>query len=79
MKPRLVPADQARQAAAAFGPGSVPPWDKAAWTDPEADDHRPPWRSRALRPLRPLVGIAVRAVRIMLDTQDCFAPGRYRV
>jgi hypothetical protein len=34
--PRLVPADQAREAAAAFGSGSVPPWDKAAWTDPEA-------------------------------------------
>jgi len=36
VKPRLVPADQAREAAAAFGSGSVPPWDKAAWTDPEA-------------------------------------------
>jgi hypothetical protein len=32
----LVSADQARTAGARFGPGSIPPWQKQAWDDPEA-------------------------------------------
>jgi hypothetical protein len=34
--PRLVPADEARSAGASFGPGSVAPWEKAVWSDPES-------------------------------------------
>jgi hypothetical protein len=34
--PRLVPADQARRAGASFGSGSIPPWQKDAWRDPES-------------------------------------------
>jgi hypothetical protein len=34
--PELVPADRARTADARFDPGSVPPWEKQAWSDPEA-------------------------------------------
>jgi hypothetical protein len=36
VRPRLVPADQAREAGATFDPESVAPWDKEVWTDPEA-------------------------------------------
>jgi hypothetical protein len=31
----LVPADEARSAGATFDPGASPPWEKAAWSDPE--------------------------------------------
>ena len=36
VQPRLVPADQARAAAARFDADAVAPWQKAAWDDPEA-------------------------------------------
>lgn len=36
VRPRLVPADEARRAGAEFDPGSVAPWDKQVWTDPES-------------------------------------------
>jgi hypothetical protein len=35
VRPRLVAADAAARARAAFDPGSVAPWQKEAWTDPE--------------------------------------------
>src|SRR6478609_8495587 len=34
--PLLLPADEARRAGARFGSGSIPPWQKQAWDDPEA-------------------------------------------
>jgi hypothetical protein len=36
VRPALVAADEAESAGAAFDPGSVPPWRKQVWTDPEA-------------------------------------------
>jgi hypothetical protein len=36
VRPELVPADAAAQDGARFDPGSVPPWEKLAWSDPEA-------------------------------------------
>ncbi len=33
--PELIPADQARATGVRFDPGSVPPWEKQAWSDPE--------------------------------------------
>ena len=35
VRPALVPADEAERAGVRFGSGSVAPWDKEAWTDPE--------------------------------------------
>jgi hypothetical protein len=35
VRPRLVAADAAARSGAGFDPGSVPPWDKEAWDDPE--------------------------------------------
>ena len=34
--PLLLPADEARRGGARFASGSIPPWQKRAWDDPEA-------------------------------------------